>query len=83
MERRSALYLEGLRGEENISELCRREGIAVINSVGNLAGFVSPYLIGWIIDQTKPTDLGVFTLAVSIALGSLLILVMPTKLVNR
>jgi sugar phosphate permease len=58
-------------------------GIAVINSVGNLAGFVSPYLIGWIIDTTKSTDLGVFTLAISIALGSLLILLMPKKLVNR
>ena len=25
-------------------------GIAVINSVGNLAGFLSPYAVGWIID---------------------------------
>jgi MFS family permease len=58
-------------------------GIAVINSVGNLAGFVSPYLIGWIIDRTKSTDLGVLTLAVSIALGSLLVLALPRKIVNR
>jgi nitrate/nitrite transporter NarK len=57
-------------------------GIAVINSVGNLAGFASPYLIGWIIDQTHSTDLGVFTLAVSIALGSVLVLTLPKKLVN-
>lgn len=58
-------------------------GIAVINSVGNLAGFVSPYLIGWIIDATKSTSLGVYTLAASLAIGSLLALTMPKRLVNR
>ncbi len=58
-------------------------GIAVINSIGNLAGFVSPYLIGWIIDRTHSTDLGVFTLAASIALGSALALTLPKKLVNH
>ncbi|MCJ2126844.1 MFS transporter [Methylobacterium sp. J-077] len=58
-------------------------GIAVINSVGNLAGFVSPYLIGWIIDTTKSTSLGVYTLAGCLAIGSLLALTMPRCLVNR
>jgi len=58
-------------------------GIAVINSVGNLAGFVSPYLIGWIIDATKSTSLGVYTLAACLAIGSALALTMPKRLVNR
>ena len=58
-------------------------GIAVINSVGNLAGFVSPYVIGWIIDRTHSTDLGVYTLAASIVAGSLLALAMPGRIVNR
>ncbi|MCJ2134011.1 MFS transporter [Methylobacterium sp. J-026] len=58
-------------------------GIAVINSVGNLAGFVSPYLIGWIVDTTKSTSLGVYTLAACLALGSLLALTVPKRLVNR
>lgn len=58
-------------------------GIAVINSVGNLAGFVSPYVIGWIIDRTKSTDLGIYTLAVSICIGSLLVLTLPKRIVNR
>lgn len=58
-------------------------GIAVINSVGNLAGFVSPYLIGWIIDATKSTSLGVYTLAACLAIGSVLALTMPKRLVNR
>ncbi len=58
-------------------------GIAVINSVGNLAGFVSPYAIGWIIDATHSTTLGVYTLAACLLVGSLLALTMPKRLVNR
>jgi sugar phosphate permease len=58
-------------------------GIAVVNSFGNLAGFVSPYLVGWIIDTTKSTSLGVYALAASLLIGSLLALLMPKRLVNR
>ncbi len=58
-------------------------GIAVINSVGNLAGFVSPYAVGWIIDTTHSTTLGVYTLAGCLLVGSLLALTMPKRLVNR
>ncbi len=58
-------------------------GIAVINSVGNLAGFVSPYAIGWIIDATHSTSLGVYTLAACLLVGSLLALTMPSRLVDR
>lgn len=57
-------------------------GIAVINSVGNLAGFVSPYAIGWIIDTTHSTSLGVYTLAGCLLVGSLLALTMPARLVK-
>jgi D-galactonate transporter len=58
-------------------------GIAVINSVGNLAGFVSPYAIGWIIDRTHSINPGVYTLAGCLLLGSLLVLALPRRLVNR
>ena len=58
-------------------------GIAVINSVGNLAGFVSPFAIGWIIDATHSITLGVYTLAACLLVGSLLVLTMPKRLVNR
>ena len=33
-EEKIRIVLEGLRGEENISELCRREGIAACTTVG-------------------------------------------------
>jgi D-galactonate transporter len=58
-------------------------GIALINSIGNLAGFVSPWMIGWIIDRTGSTDLGVYALAGVLAIGSLLVLTIPGRIVNR
>ena len=58
-------------------------GIAVINSIGNLAGFLSPWVIGWITDRTGSTDLGVYALAASMCIGSLLVLTMPQRIVNR
>ena len=48
-------------------------GIALINSFGNLAGFVSPYMIGWIKDVTKSTDNGMYMLAGAMLLGGLLV----------
>lgn len=48
-------------------------GIALINSFGNLAGFVSPYMIGWIKDMTKSTDDGMYMLAGAMLLGGLLV----------
>jgi MFS transporter, ACS family, tartrate transporter len=38
-------------------------GIALINSIGNLGGFVGPYAIGWITDATGETTLGLVVLA--------------------
>jgi predicted MFS family arabinose efflux permease len=58
-------------------------GIALINSFGNLAGFVSPWVIGWIIDRTQSTDLGVYALAAIMSIGSLLVLTIPGRIVNR
>jgi MFS family permease len=58
-------------------------GIAVINSVGNLAGFVSPYLIGGIIDATHSTLLAVVALALSMLVVGALALTLPKRLVNR
>jgi MFS transporter, ACS family, tartrate transporter len=38
-------------------------GIALINSIGNLGGFVGPYAVGWIKDATGETTLGLVVLA--------------------
>jgi MFS family permease len=58
-------------------------GIALVNSIGNLAGFLSPWVIGWIIDRTRSTDLGVYALAAIMSIGSLLVLTIPGRIVNR
>ena len=49
-------------------------GIAMINSLGNLAGFVSPYLVGAIKDATHSTANGMLLLAASLAAGGVLVL---------
>ena len=38
-------------------------GIAAINSIGNLAGFFGPFVIGWIKDATGGFALGLVTIA--------------------
>ena len=58
-------------------------GIALINSIGNLAGFLGPSVIGWLVDRTGSTDVGVYVLAAVMALGSLLVLTVPRHVVNR
>ncbi|MBC3422992.1 MFS transporter [Pseudomonas sp. RW3S2] len=49
-------------------------GLAIINSVGQMAGFLSPYLVGFIKDQTGSTDAALYSLAGVIVLGSLVAL---------
>jgi D-galactonate transporter len=58
-------------------------GIAAINSVGNLAGFVAPYMIGAIKDLTKSTDIAIYLLAGVLLLGAFVIMRVPAKLVNK
>ena len=48
-------------------------GIALINAVGNLGGFVGPYLIGAIKEQTQSFAAGLFTLAGSLVLGTIIL----------
>jgi D-galactonate transporter len=48
-------------------------GIALINSVGNLAGFVSPYLVGAVKDATGSTGAGMVVLAASLLAGGVLV----------
>jgi ACS family tartrate transporter-like MFS transporter len=38
-------------------------GIALVNSIGNLGGFVGPYVVGWIKDATGSFEAGLYFLA--------------------
>jgi nitrate/nitrite transporter NarK len=58
-------------------------GIAVVNSVGNLAGFVAPYVIGYAKDATGSAAVGMYIIAGCSVAGAGLVLATPAKMVNR
>jgi ACS family tartrate transporter-like MFS transporter len=47
-------------------------GIALVNSIGNLGGFIGPYVVGWIKDTTGSFEAGLYFLA-ACALASALL----------
>jgi MFS family permease len=51
-------------------------GIALINSIGNLGGFVGPYAIGWIKDATGETTLGLVVPAAGLIMAGILTFLM-------
>lgn len=59
-------------------------GIALINSIGNLAGFASPYMVGFIKEATQSTDSGMYALSVCLVISAILIVTLvPARMVNR
>jgi len=54
-------------------------GIAVINSFGNLAGFLGPYLMGWMKDRNGSTDSGVYIIASAVLLAAALVVAGSTS----
>ncbi|MFO6297082.1 MFS transporter [Rahnella selenatireducens] len=57
-------------------------GIALVNSVGNLAGFFGPTVLGWLKDNTGSTNTGLYILAAFLLLCAPLIFLLPARLVN-
>ena len=47
-------------------------GIALINSIGNLGGYVGPFVVGWIKDSTNSFEMGVYFLAGCALLSALI-----------
>lgn len=58
-------------------------GIALINSLGNIAGFASTFLVGWMTDLTHSTASSLYLFAALIAVGGALILTIPAHLVDK
>ena len=59
-------------------------GIALINSTGNLAGFVSPTILGALNDYTHSLSSGLFLIAGCLVASAVLVLgCIPARLVNR
>ena len=46
-------------------------GIALINAIGNLGGYLGPFAVGWIKDETKSFEMGLYFLATFSLLGGL------------
>ena len=59
-------------------------GIALINSTGNLAGFVSPAVVGWLRTLTGSLDSSLFLIAGCLLASAALILTqLPAHVVNK
>ena len=58
-------------------------GIAAVNSVGNLAGFLSPYMVGWLKDLTHSDRDAMLCLTVILVAGAATVFAVPAKMVNR
>ena len=54
-------------------------GIALVNSIGNLGGFVGPFLMGWIRESTGGFTAGLLTLAAILVVAAVLVLSMRLR----
>ena len=54
-------------------------GIAMINSIGNLGGFVGPFAIGWLKSRTGGYAAGLYVVAASLAVSALLALMIGRR----
>lgn len=58
-------------------------GIAAINCIGNLAGFVSPYMVGWLNDVTGNVKIGLYAVAAFMVLGAILVRMLSAKFADQ
>ena len=57
-----------------LTESAAAAAIGLINSFGNLGGFVGPYILGYVRTATNSFDIGLALLAVSMVLGAICVL---------
>lgn len=58
-------------------------GIALVNSLGNIAGMASTSLVGWLTDLTGSSSSSLYLFSGLAVLGALLVLRLPASVVNR
>jgi len=66
-----------------LSGIAAAAGVAIINSIGNLAGFFSPSMVGYLRDLTHSSASAMYLLAGIMVAGAVGVWVVPAKLVNR
>jgi D-galactonate transporter len=58
-------------------------GIALINSVGNIGGFASTFVVGWLTDLTHSTSASLYLFAGLLVVAALLLLTIPKHVINK
>jgi nitrate/nitrite transporter NarK len=58
-------------------------GIALVNSLGNIAGMASTALVGWLTDLTGSPKSALYLFAGFAVIGALMVLRLPAQIVNR
>lgn len=58
-------------------------GIAIVNSIGNLAGFVSPFAVGWLNVRTGRPELGMYLVSLVVAAVAVAAYMLPAKVVDK
>jgi D-galactonate transporter len=58
-------------------------GIALINSVGNIGGFASTFVVGWMTDLTHSTSASLYLFAGLLVVAALLMLAIPARVINK
>jgi MFS family permease len=58
-------------------------GIALINCLANLSGFLGPYIVGFVKQWSGSSDASIWMMAAVLVGGAMLVLSIPRQLVNR
>lgn len=58
-------------------------GIALVNSLGNIAGFVATFMVGWMTSLTHSSASALYLFGAIIAAGGCLVLAIPSRVVDR
>jgi predicted MFS family arabinose efflux permease len=58
-------------------------GIALLNSLGNIAGFANTYIVGWMADLTHSNAASLYLFGGIVFLGAILVLLISPSLVDK
>ncbi len=58
-------------------------GIALVNSLGNVAGFVSTFVVGWATKLTHGSGSALYFFAAIVIVGSTALLLVPSRLIDK
>lgn len=67
---------------QRVSPVAVAFAIALINSIGNIGGFIGPYATGWLLDRTHSYAVGLSCTAAALLIGTALVLLAFRKDTN-